>query len=204
MSPCAPLWTDGWYRYAHRLESPNHGPRPERSDIDLVVIHAISLPPGEYGSDDVQAFFTNRLQHDRHPYFDHLRGVEVSAHFFIRRAGELMQFVSCDRRAWHAGESSHLGRNNCNDFSIGIELEGLDGESFTPEQYESLIALLPVLSSQYPVKHIAGHEHVAPERKKDPGKGFSWLFLQQGLGLESKYFPESVIHNITHKHAQSR
>ncbi len=190
----------GWYRFAHRLDSPNHGPRPEGAAIDLVVIHAISLPPGEYGSDDVPAFFTNQLQHDRHPYFDHLRGVEVSAHFFIRRGGELMQFVSCDRRAWHAGESTHLGRTNCNDFSIGIELEGLDGHTFTQEQYESLTALLPVLIAQYPVKHVTGHEHIAPGRKNDPGNGFEWSFLQQGLGLESKYFPESVIHSVTHKH----
>jgi len=199
-----PLWSDGWYRHAHHLASPNHGPRPENSNIDLVVIHAISLPPGEYGTGDVPAFFTNRLQHDRHAYFDHLRGVEVSSHFFIRRGGELMQFVSCDKRAWHAGASSHLGRSNCNDFSIGIELEGLDGDTFTSEQYESLIALMPVLLAQYPVKHIAGHEHIAPDRKKDPGKGFSWLYLQQGLGLSNKYFPESVIHNITHKQTQSR
>lgn len=204
MALCASLWSDGWYRFAHQLASPNHGPRPGGAEINLVVIHAISLPPGEYGSDDVPAFFTNQLQHDRHPYFDHLRGVEVSAHFFIRRGGELMQFVSCDRRAWHAGESSHLGRDNCNDYSIGIELEGLDGEAFTAEQYESLIALLPVLASHYPVKHIAGHEHIAPGRKKDPGNGFSWFFLQQGLGLESKYFPEAVIHNITHMPMQPR
>ncbi len=199
-----PLWSDGWYRHAHHLASPNHGPRPVNSNIDLVVIHAISLPPGEYGTGDVPAFFTNRLQHDRHAYFDHLRGVEVSSHFFIRRGGELMQFVSCDKRAWHAGASSHLGRSNCNDFSIGIELEGLDGDTFTSEQYESLIALMPVLLAQYPVKHIAGHEHIAPDRKKDPGKGFSWLYLQQGLGLPNKYFPESVIHSITHKQTQSR
>ncbi len=198
------LWSEGWYRFAHHLASPNHGPRPADADIDLVVIHAISLPPGEYGSDDVPAFFTNQLQHDRHAYFDHLRGVEVSAHFFIRRGGELMQFVSCDRRAWHAGASTYLGRSNCNDFSIGIELEGLDGDTFTAEQYESLIALLPALLAQYPMKHIAGHEHIAPDRKKDPGKGFSWPFLQQGLGLESKYFPESVIHSNTHKPMQSR
>lgn len=204
MRSTPPLWSDGWYRHAHHLASPNHGPRPVNSNIDLVVIHAISLPPGEYGTGDVPAFFTNRLQHDRHAYFDHLRGVEVSSHFFIRRGGELMQFVSCDKRAWHAGASSHLGRSNCNDFSIGIELEGLDGDTFTSEQYESLIALMPVLLAQYPVKHIAGHEHIAPDRKKDPGKGFSWLYLQQGLGLPNKYFPESVIHSITHKQTQSR
>jgi AmpD protein len=192
----APFWNQGWYRFAHRIDSPNFGPRPQGMDVDLVVIHAISLPPGEYGSSDVPDFFTNQLAHDKHPYFDHLRGVEVSAHFFIRRGGELMQFVSCDDRAWHAGSSSHLGRHDCNDFSIGIELEGLDGDTFTSEQYESLISLLPVLASQYPLKHTVGHEHVAPERKKDPGPGFSWLFLQQAWGQEPAFFPPRVIHKL--------
>ena len=190
----APLWKQGWYRFAHRIDSPNFGPRPQHTDIDLVVIHAISLPPGEYGSSDVADFFTNQLAHDKHSYFEHLKGVEVSAHFYIRRGGELLQFVSCDDRAWHAGTSTHLGRHDCNDFSIGIELEGLDGDAFTAEQYESLISLLPVLALQYPLKHTVGHEHVAPARKKDPGPGFSWLFLQQGLGWEEKNFTPGVIH----------
>ena len=185
-----PFWHQGWYRFAHRLESPNFGPRPVDTTIDLVVIHAISLPPGVYGGHDVQDFFTNQLAFDRHPYFNHLRGVQVSAHFFIRRGGELIQFVSCDQRAWHAGESQHAGRSNCNDFSIGIELEGLDGDTFTPEQYESLISLLPVLAMHYPLKHTVGHEHIAPDRKKDPGSGFSWGFLQHGLGWDHPDFPE--------------
>lgn len=185
----AVFWNQGWYRFAHRIDSPNFGPRPDPTDIDLVVIHAISLPPGVYGSNDVQDFFTNQLQYERDPYFDHLRDIKVSAHFFIRRAGELIQFVSCDDRAWHAGESEHAGRANCNDFSIGIELEGIDGETFTPEQYESLISLLPVLALRYPLKHIVGHEHIAPSRKKDPGPGFSWGFLQQGLGWDHPDFP---------------
>jgi AmpD protein len=172
------------------LDSPNFGPRPVDTTIDLVVIHAISLPPGVYGGQDVQDFFTNQLAFERHPYFNHLRGVQVSAHFFIRRGGELIQFVSCDQRAWHAGESQHAGRSDCNDFSLGIELEGLDGDTFTPAQYESLISLLPVLAMHYPLKHTVGHEHIAPDRKKDPGPGFSWGFLQQGLGWDHPDFPE--------------
>ena len=124
------LWDAGWYRFAHRLASPNFGPRPPQACIDLVVIHSISLPPGEYGGDEVKRLFTNCLDWDAHPYFQTLRGLEVSAHFYIRRNGELWQFVSCDARAWHAGASHYRGRDNCNDDSIGIELEGLEGGPF--------------------------------------------------------------------------
>jgi AmpD protein len=183
-----PVWQSGWYRFAHAVVSPNAGPRPVDTEIDLVVIHSISLPPGVYGGNQVQAFFTNQLQISEHPYFETLRDVKVSSHFYIRRGGELLQFVSCDDRAWHAGVSTHAGRDNCNDFSIGIELEGLEGGDFTEEQYESLIALMPMLAQQYPLKHIAGHEHIAPDRKKDPGKGFSWRFLQQSLGWSDRFF----------------
>ena len=183
-----PVWNQGWYRFAHAIASPNFGPRPPDTGIDLVVIHAISLPPGTYGGACVQDFFTNRLDHSAHPYFETLRDLKVSAHFFIKRGGELMQFVSCDDRAWHAGESKHAGRNNCNDFSIGIELEGLDGDSFTDDQYESLNALLPMLAQQYPLKHICGHEHIAPDRKKDPGDGFSWAFLKTSTGWDDEFF----------------
>jgi AmpD protein len=183
-----PVWQSGWYRFAHAVVSPNAGPRPVDTEIDLVVIHSISLPPGVYGGNQVQAFFTNQLQTSEHPYFESLRDVKVSSHFYIRRGGELLQFVSCDDRAWHAGVSTHAGRDNCNDFSIGIELEGLEGGDFTEEQYESLIALMPMLAQQYPLKHIAGHEHIAPDRKKDPGKGFSWRFLQQSLGWSDQFF----------------
>jgi AmpD protein len=180
-------WQDGWYRFAHALPSPNFGPRPQNTDIDLVVIHAISLPPGIYGGTQVQAFFTNQLDHTAHPYFDTLRGVQVSAHFYIRRNGALIQFVSGDQRAWHAGESTHRGRRNCNDFSIGIELEGIDGDAFTSEQYESLIALLPAIAQHYPLKQVCGHEHIAPDRKKDPGHGFNWPYLQTALGWDNEF-----------------
>ena len=183
-----PVWHQGWYRFAHAVASPNFGPRPVDTEIDLVVIHSISLPPGVYGGQQVQAFFNNCLQTSEHPYFETLRDLKVSSHFYIRRGGELLQFVSCDDRAWHAGVSTHAGRENCNDFSIGIELEGLEGNSFTPEQYESLTALLPMIAHQYPIQHIAGHEHIAPDRKKDPGKGFSWRFLQQSLGWPDRFF----------------
>ncbi len=152
------------------------------------MIHSISLPPGVYGGNQVQAFFTNRLQTSEHAYFETLRDLKVSSHFYIRRGGELLQFVSCDDRAWHAGVSTHAGRSQCNDFSIGIELEGTEVDTFTEEQYESLMALLPMIAQQYPLQHVAGHEHIAPDRKKDPGKGFSWRFLQQSLGWPDHFF----------------
>ncbi|MEY3997467.1 MAG: hypothetical protein RLY60_279 [Pseudomonadota bacterium] len=183
-----PVWHQGWYRFAHAVASPNFGPRPADTEIDLVVIHSISLPPGVYGGQQVQALFTNALQTSEHPYFETLRDVKVSSHFYIRRGGELLQFVSCDDRAWHAGVSTHAGRSQCNDFSIGIELEGIEGDRFTQEQYESLTALLPMIAQQYPIQHVAGHEHIAPDRKKDPGKGFSWRFLQQSLGWPDRFF----------------
>lgn len=182
------LWQQGWYRHARALASPNVGARPANAEVDLVVIHAISLPPGEYGGSHVQSLFTNQLDPKLHPYFESLKDLKVSAHFYIQRGGELWQFASCDDRAWHAGESMHLGRSQCNDFSIGIELEGIDGDVFTDAQYESLLALLPVLRMQYPIQHVAGHEHIAPGRKKDPGKGFSWRFLQQSLGWPDEFF----------------
>ena len=153
------------------------------------MIHSISLPPGEYGRGNVQRLFTNQLEWDAHPYFQSIRGMQVSSHFFISRTGELWQFVSCDARAWHAGQSSYRGRSNCNDDSIGIELEGLEGNSFEAEQYESLQSLCAALMTQYPVEHIAGHEHIAPGRKHDPGSGFDWQGLTRSLALTSTYLP---------------
>lgn len=183
------LWHNGWYRYAHRCPSPNFGPRPHGMPVDLVVLHAISLPPGEYGSTDVLDLFTNQLQIDAHPYFKTLAGVQVSAHFFIRRQGQLWQLVGCDDRAWHAGVSTFKGQENCNDFSIGIELEGLDGHGFEASQYETLTSLCAALADAYPIAHIAGHEHVAPGRKKDPGPGFEWHRLQQSLAWPAARCP---------------
>jgi AmpD protein len=153
------------------------------------VIHSISLPPGRYGGDEIERFFTNRLDGATHPYFETLRGLEVSAHFLVRREGELLQFVSCDDRAWHAGRSSFLGRENCNDFSIGVELEGLEGEAFAPVQYRVLADLLRHLRWVYPIEHVAGHEHVAPGRKADPGAAFDWVGLRERLGWPPSCFP---------------
>ncbi len=184
------LWDGGWYRFARRLESPNFGPRPADAVVDLLLIHSISLPPGQYGGDEVQRLFTNTLDWNAHPYFKSIEGMQVSSHFYIRRNGELWQFVSCNERAWHAGVSCYRGRENCNDDSVGIELEGLEGESFEAGQYETLGSLCAALGQRYPVQHIAGHEHVAPGRKADPGPGFQWAVLQQSLGWPSRYFPE--------------
>lgn len=186
------LWDGGWYRFARRLDSPNFGPRPAGATPDLIVLHSISLPPGIYGGDEVQRLFTNTLDWGAHPYFRQIEGLKVSAHFYIRRQGELWQFVSCDERAWHAGASHYRGRDNCNDDSIGIELEGLEGDAFEAAQYETLIGLCAALAGRYPVQHVAGHEHVAPGRKADPGAGFSWARLHRGLGWPSRCFPECV------------
>jgi AmpD protein len=185
------FWENGWYRFARRLPSPNFGARPAGICIDLIVMHSISLPPGSYGGYQVQQLFTNQLDWNAHPYFKQIEGLEVSAHFYVGRNGDLWQFVSCDNRAWHAGASSHQGRGNCNDFSIGIELEGLEGDTFEAAQYETLQTLLPCIAQQYPIAHIAGHEHIAPGRKKDPGTGFDWAQLQRCSGLTDQCFPES-------------
>ena len=142
--------------------------------MSLAVVHSISLPPGQYRGDAVERLFTNRLDWDEHPYFESIRGLQVSALFVIRRSGRLLQFVSCDRRAWHAGVSSWRGRANCNDYSIGIELEGLEGKRFMAAQYTQLATLLRALSRRYPIAAVVGHEHVAPSRKHDPGRGFDW------------------------------
>jgi len=184
-----PLWREGWYGYAKVLPSPNFGPRPPEACIDLIVIHSISLPPGQFGTGQVQRLFTNTLDWDAHPYFQSIRGLQVSSHFFITRSGELWQFVSCDERAWHAGESSYRGRDNCNDDSVGIELEGLEGEGFEVAQYETLASVCSALLQHYPIAHLAGHEHIAAGRKQDPGAGFEWPRLQASLGLAAKCFP---------------
>jgi AmpD protein len=191
-SHSTPLWKDGWYQFSGHCPSPNFGPRPPGTTISLVVVHSISLPPGQFGGNEVQQLFTNQLDWDAHPYFKSIEGLQVSAHFYIRRQGELQQFVSCNDRAWHAGTSAHLGRSNCNDFSIGVELEGLEGEDFEASQYETLESLCAALLQNYPIAHIAGHEHIAPGRKNDPGAGFNWRHMQQSLGLPGRYFPEMV------------
>jgi AmpD protein len=190
--PGSTLWHDGWYAFAKRTPSPNFGPRPKGALLDLIVLHSISLPPGQYGGPEIEALFTNTLDWDAHPYFARIRGLEVSSHFVIRRDGRLLQFVSVLDRAWHAGQSHYRGRDNCNDDSIGIELEGLEGERFEDAQYETLSALCSALVAQWPIAHIAGHEHIAPGRKHDPGAGFEWQRLHQNLGLTRSHFPKNI------------
>lgn len=187
-------WDDGgWLRGVERRDSPNVGPRPAGTAIDLVLVHSISLPPGEYGGDAIERLFTNRLDWDAHPYFQQIRGLQVSAHFLVRRDGRATQFVSCDARAWHAGASHWRGRDRCNDFSVGIELEGLEGESFEAPQYATLARLVDALASRYPIAAVVGHEHVAPARKLDPGPGFDWSRLKALLPPNASYFPEEVL-----------
>lgn len=165
---------DGWGSNIARLESPNYDERPRNESIRLIVVHAISLPPGSFGSEHVADFFTNCLDPKLHPYFETIATQRVSAHFFIRRAGGIVQFVSCLHRAWHAGISCWHGRERCNDFSIGIELEGDDATAFTAEQYSALAALILALRAQYPIEEILGHADIAPARKTDPGPYFDW------------------------------
>ena len=154
--------------------SPNCDARPDSVVPDLIVIHNISLPPGEFTGDAVERLFTNTLNFDAHPYYATLRGLFVSAHFLIRRNGDLIQFVSCDARAWHAGVSYVEGRSRCNDFSIGIELEGSDDLAFEAAQYRSLVALTEALAQRYRIETVAGHSDIAPGRKTDPGPCFDW------------------------------
>src|SRR5882762_3597076 len=183
------LWDEGWWRGARRCESPNHDPRPDGTEVSLALIHSISLPPGGYGGDAVERLFTNRLDWEAHSYYQRIRGLIVSSHFFIRRDGEVVQFVSCDERAWHAGRSSWRGRDNCNDFSIGIELEGLEGETFEAPQYAALTAVLKGVRARYALRDVVGHEHVAPGRKIDPGPGFDWRALRAALDWRDIDFP---------------
>lgn len=168
---------DGWIAGVRRIPSPNCDDRPPAAPIDTVIVHYISLPPERFSGDAIERLFTNTLDHDAHPWFGHLRGVRVSAHLLLRRRGELLQFVSCDRRAWHAGQSCLLQRERCNDFSIGIELEGSSLRPFTRAQYRRLAALLAALARRYPLRLIAGHSDVAPGRKEDPGPFFDWSEL---------------------------
>lgn len=182
-------WQSGWLSTAQRLDSPNFGARPAQSVVDLIVVHSISLPPGSYGGGQVQELFMNQLDWRAHPYFETIRGMEVSSHFYIERTGKVWQFVSCDDRAWHAGRSNFMGRSDCNDFSVGIELEGLEGQLFQSAQYDSLGFLCQQLRAHYPIAHVVGHEHIAPGRKRDPGAGFDWRGLQKSVGWSPQCFP---------------
>ena len=165
---------EGWLPGLRRVESPNCDDRPAGTEISLLVVHSISLPPGEYGGDSIEKLFTNRLDPDAHPYFREIEGLKVSAHFLVRRDGEIVQFVPVLKRAWHAGASSWRGRTPCNDFSVGVELEGSDDGPFEEAQYRALNELIARLRSALPLRDIAAHSDVSPGRKTDPGPGFAW------------------------------
>lgn len=177
-------------RYPNALwrPSPNFDRRPDFSEVELVVIHAISLPPGVYGGGHISEFFQNRLDPHRHPYFAEIHELKVSAHLLIERSGQIVQFVAFDQRAWHAGVSEWRGRTRCNDFSIGIELEGCDWDIFSERQYIGLASVIQWLQSYRPILqeagHLVGHSDIAPTRKTDPGPGFDWVRLQQILTTE--------------------
>lgn len=174
----AAIGADGRYAAAEFVASPNCDERPSGCAIELLVVHSISLPPGEFGGPAVIDLFLNRLDCDAHPYFAGLRDLRVSAHFLIRRDGRCLQFVSCRHRAWHAGTSSWRGRGRCNDFSVGVELEGTDDRPFEPVQYEALHALARALQRRYRITAVAGHSDIAPHRKTDPGPFFDWSGLR--------------------------
>ena len=184
------VWNQGWWVHAKHCASPHHGPRPEGQSIDMVVIHSISLPAGVYGGGYIRQLFLNRLNTSAHSEFEALQGLQVSAHFLIRRNGLIIQFVACERRAWHAGRSVWQGRSNCNDFSIGIELEGLEGLRFERPQYQALLKLIRSIRRHHPIAHIVGHEHIAPDRKRDPGPGFDWSLLCREFKSAHLSFPE--------------
>lgn len=174
----------GWLDQARRVPSPNFNQRPSGQAIDLLVIHNISLPPGQFGTGCVEDFFCNQLDHSAHPFFEEIKSLQVSAHLLIERSGDVVQFVSFDDRAWHAGQSCFQGREDCNDFSIGIELEGTDDTPYTDEQYLHLAAITRALQKTYPaiaLDNIQGHADIAPGRKTDPGPAFDWARYRQAI-----------------------
>lgn len=184
-------WEQGWYAAATHQKSPNFGVRSRTPD--LVVIHNISLPPFEYGSHSAQALFLNQLDAQHHPFFSVIEHLRVSSHFLIERSGRLFQFVSCDDAAYHAGVSAFHAEASCNGYSIGIELEGCDFEPFNPAQYKTLLGLLSQLQDAYPIRAITGHQHIAPDRKTDPGHFFDWeCLLEQGLPVDFNQNPVAL------------
>jgi AmpD protein len=176
-----PIDDTGWCRNARHAECSNFDARPEGAEIRLLVVHNISLPPGEFGGHYIEDLFANRLDCDAHPYFAQLRGLRVSAHFLIRRDGELLQFVSTHDRAWHAGASNFNGRERCNDFSIGIEMEGTDSDAYCDAQYATLAAVTEGLLRAHPIADVCGHQHISPDRKTDPGPSFDWMHFRGAL-----------------------
>ncbi|MGE5088713.1 MAG: 1,6-anhydro-N-acetylmuramyl-L-alanine amidase AmpD [Candidatus Levyibacteriota bacterium] len=172
---------DGVANLATQVPSPNCDPRPDGCAVALIVVHGISLPPGEFGGDAILQLFTNRLDPAAHPYYAATANLRVSAHFLVRRDGALLQFVPCARRAWHAGTSSWRGRERCNDYSIGIELEGTDTAPYAGAQYAMLARLVKALRRRYPIEDVTGHSDIAPGRKTDPGPAFDWERLARLL-----------------------
>ena len=164
---------------ARQKPSPNRDARPAPCEVSLVVVHGISLPPGQFGGDAIERLFTNGLDTGAHPYFTSITELRVSAHFLVRRDGALIQFVPCSERAWHAGQSAWRGRQRCNDFSVGIELEGCDDIPYAGAQYAMLARLVRALARRYPIEDVVGHSDVAPGRKTDPGPGSDWARLQR-------------------------
>jgi AmpD protein len=172
---------EGYARGVLQVASPNCDDRPPNTAITLVVVHGISLPPGDFGGDAIERLFTNRLDPAAHPYFAAIAALRVSSHFLVRRDGALVQFVSCARRAWHAGQSCWRGVDRCNDYSIGIELEGTDTDAYEDGQYAMLARLCHALMRRYPIEDVAGHSDIAPSRKTDPGPAFDWTRLERAL-----------------------
>lgn len=184
-----PLRVDeaGWVVGVQQLRSPNCDERPTDCDISLLVVHAISLPPGQFGGEAISQLFMNELDPLAHPYYVGIAALRVSAHFLIRRDGQLLQFVSCAQRAWHAGVSSFEGKARCNDFSIGVELEGADDQPFTDAQYDALARLTQALRAALPLQAVCGHEHIAPVRKTDPGPHFDWTRFARAARLPNAW-----------------
>lgn len=182
----------GWLKPARgvtQAPSPNFDARPTQAEVSLLVLHNISLPPGQFGGPHVQGLFQNQLDYDAHPWLARLRGLRVSAHFFVRRDGAIVQFVGTDHRAWHAGVSRFGGRERCNDFSLGIELEGTDDLPYTDAQYAALARLTPALMARYPLRAVRGHSHIAPGRKTDPGPAFDWMRFGHLCGFLRRALP---------------
>jgi AmpD protein len=183
---------DGWLAQAQRYDSPYFDARPDPADIALLVIHNISLPCGRFGGPHVSDLFTGRIDYNADPSFAALRGLKVSSHFFIRRDGRVIQYVSANDRAWHAGASRFCGREKCNDFAIGVELEGSDFVAFAAAQYAALAALTSTLQQHYPLRAVRGHEHIAPGRKTDPGPFFDWDCYQKLLVKQAMLVPATA------------
>lgn len=185
-TPADRLDAESWLPGARRTPSPNYDERPAGMPVRLIVVHSISLPPGEFGGDGIERLFTNRLDPAAHPFYRDIHHLRVSAHFLVRRDGGVIQFVPCTMRAWHAGASNWCGVERCNDFSVGIELEGCDDRPFEPAQYEVLARLIAAIRHSFPIEGVVGHSEIAPGRKTDPGPHFDWRHLDRLLARSAQ------------------